>query len=766
LQLEFEDKKEELLDVILHDKKQAEMLHMEQGKKINIWDVSYNIGNTEDIDQYKNPSMDKQSKGSNIIAPISLQYIDQQIPGLKSAFLDTNKIIKSKAIRDVDSNIAKMIGMFLNFHYRKRFKHENFIDKLVRTYLIEGSVVVKLGWDYRKINKFEAIRTKRQIKKPIKNIEDMSDEDYRNYNKETVVEEKEVVKVSKKQRYHINQPIAEVLTHEEVMIAPNSNGDLEAADFVIVKYQSNISTLKEQGAYTNLDKIALNDNSSYDINDHLQERTIDFIDDSRKLIDIMEYWGYYDIDDDGINEPILCVIANGTTIIRLELNPFPDGKLPFAIAAMNKDRNGVYGESDIRYLDVIQKQATNIWRGAFNNMIRANNGQRGFPRGLLTKQDFSQMLAGNDYVYDPSMLGPAGIIKENFDELPGSFYNLLGMLKTEADQITGISPQNGHQTGYASMSTPSSAMSASQLKQLDHVRNLVINIMLPMFRKWTLYASAFMDEKEWARIVGPENFVNLPKDMELFDLVEIEFDIATQESNQKKMETLSYLFQTLAPVSPPEIQQRQQAKIFDLADMSEEADFMRNYEPEPDPMEKQMQQMQMQGMQLEMAKLQEEVNKIKAETTRTYVQAEEDKADIKRKIMEASLKESNKNLLNAKFIDQLQGKTAQFNLSKHMATLSSKERIEANKHKLHLAKFNLENTFKRDKLRFDKDKLYKDNEIKLEDINFKYKNMVNQLELQKEIMKNNSNSYGKLNPIVEEKDFVNFETYNEYDKKN
>ena len=38
-----------------------------------------------------------------------------------------------------------------------------------------------------------------------------------------------------------------------------------------------------------------------------------------------EYWGNYDINDDGIAEPIVCAWV-GSTVIRLELNPYPDKK--------------------------------------------------------------------------------------------------------------------------------------------------------------------------------------------------------------------------------------------------------------------------------------------------------------------------------------------------------------------------------------------------------------------------------------------------------
>ncbi len=55
-----------------------------------------------------------------------------------------------------------------------------------------------------------------------------------------------------------------------------------------------------------------------------------FKDALRKKVIAYEYWGFYDINDDGSLEPI---VATGLvlTLIRMEKNPFPDGKFTLVV---------------------------------------------------------------------------------------------------------------------------------------------------------------------------------------------------------------------------------------------------------------------------------------------------------------------------------------------------------------------------------------------------------------------------------------------------
>lgn len=697
VKLEFPDKEEELLGVVRHDFQHSASYHTLHQLKINEYAHAYNAS------LYGN----EQAHKSQIVAPITKEFIDYQVPGLKSPFLSLNKLLKgSGTLKDTDK-LAVMFEKYLNYVYYKQFNPEPFIDKLVKTLLLQGTVIVKLGWDYRTHNRFTAIHTKRIVVEPIPENEQTLQQAVTGQKGNPV--EKETTEVKKDIKYTINQPTAEVILHEEIFVAPNAlNGDISEADFVIHTYKTNISKLRESGVYANLDKVSSdllgavgntsmgNDTNPYNINMPgyvIPSRVhMSYSDIERQLITIREYWGYYDIDKDGVVEPILCVVANDSVVIRLELNPYPDGRLPFVSTSINKGIYDLYGSSDAELLSITQRQLTTLWRGAFDNLMVANNGQKGYPINFFrSSKERNAKEQGEDYEYDPRAGG--GIIQETFNELPGSFYNLIGKLKEDASYVIGVTPQLGNQAGNASMYAPGSAMSSAQLRQLDIVKNIALNLILPMLRRWGLYASEFLSPEEWARIVGRENVMEIPEDTELYNLVELDMEISTEELKQLKMNSLSFVFQTVGPSMPPELQQLVQADIFELAGMYGRADFMRSYKPEPDPAQQKMQELQLLHMQKEIEGMDSD---IKLATSKI----QENEADIKRKIGDAAFKESQTNIAKADFINKIQGKPQQLDFGKHLSALSSKERIQENKSKLKAFESQLKYDLERNKQEF------------------------------------------------------------------
>jgi hypothetical protein len=667
---EYPEKEQELLGVVTNDYQIATSFHLQQQQKIIEYVNSYNM----------RPYGNEQEHKSKMIIPVVRKYIDYQIPGIKAPFLDTVKIVTAQATNGSASGLALMSERYINQIYRKQFKAEPFIDKLARTLLLQGTAIVRTDWDYRENNRFTAIKEKRVVK--------AKSDDFSNKIKLTT-EQKTQIKKHRKSR--INRPTSQVLLHEEVFIAPNIDGDISNADYVIHQYKSNLSSLREAGVYSNLDQVkpSILSTSSDTLKSYYGNNVdvvpsqvhLNFSDEARQPVDIKEYWGYYDIDGDDILEPIVCTIANDSVVIRLELNPFPDGKLPFLMVNINKGLYSIYGDSDAYFLQVVQKQSSTIWRGGFDNLAKANNGQRGYPLDFFpNSNERKNKDLGKDYIYNPQSRGQ--IISDQYNELPGVFYNTLDKLEAEAGYFTGVTPQGLNSLGNPSMGTPTSGMSAAQLRQLDIVRSVALNVMIPMFRKWLIYAYEFLSPEEWANIVGKENVVPVPQDSEYDNIVDFDMEITTQELTQMKLDKLAFLFQTLGPVSPPEIQLRQQAKILDLAQLHDEADFLRNYQPEPDPMEEQYKQLELQRMQLENAKVQEDIKYRQAEQLYKQSQAEENKADIKKKFGEAAYKESLSNIQKVKLINELQNKPDQYNFSKHLSSLASREKIEQDRARL------------------------------------------------------------------------------------
>lgn len=67
-------------------------------------------------------------------------------------------------------------------------------------------------------------------------------------------------------------------------------------------------------------------------------------------------------------------------MIKLEVNPFPDGKHPFVAVAYNPIRDSFYGESIAEGLEDSQKLITIYTRASIDVLARSANGQRGIPK--------------------------------------------------------------------------------------------------------------------------------------------------------------------------------------------------------------------------------------------------------------------------------------------------------------------------------------------------------------------------------------------------
>src|SRR5690606_23700936 len=110
-------------------------------------------------------------------------------------------------------------------------------------------------------------------------------------------------------------------------------GEMDKALFTIVSFETNKAELLKDGdRYKNLNRVNWDGNTTLTDPDHTTGTpdNFEFRDATRKKVVAYEYWGYYDIDGDGTLKPIVATWI-GDVMIRMEENPFPDGKLPFVV---------------------------------------------------------------------------------------------------------------------------------------------------------------------------------------------------------------------------------------------------------------------------------------------------------------------------------------------------------------------------------------------------------------------------------------------------
>jgi hypothetical protein len=634
--------KSELLQSLKADKKSAETLkiHWDQirAKYVSEWEG--------------NPYGNEQEGRSAIVSKDIKKQSEWQHAGIIDPFVSTSNVVKCHPVTHDDVDSARQSELLLNTQFCRKFPRYNFMSKAIKVLDREGTVVVQTGWDYAE----ETIETEAEVVKVNEWGEEHLDTE--------LVEESIVTR---------NQPTAKVCRNEDIYLDPTCEDDIDRCQFIVYRYETDISTLRKDGRYKNLDTLAKSlprGESTYIPED---DTRFQFEDLPRKKIVINEYWGNYDVNEDGIAEPIVCAWANDI-IIRLQDNPYPDGKPPFLIVPFNAVPFQMYGEANAEMVGDNQKVKTAVIRGIIDNMAQSNNGQVGIRKGALDIVNRKKWLQGKNFEFNGS---PADFWEGNYNQIPGSAFDMIGLMNNEIESLTGVKSFSGGINGASLGSTATAArgaMDATSVRRMNIVRNISENLVKPLLRKWMAYNTEFLEEEEIIRITS-EEFVPVRKD-DLDGKVDIDLAIATAEDQAAKSQELSFLLQTLGGSIDPAITQEIMAQILDLSRMPEQAKTIRDYQPEPDPLAEEMKQ-------LEIEKLKLTNEKLRSEALKNSSIAESNSADVNSKLSRGDRERAQADLFRSKadnedlrFLEQDSGidyeRRKELEAFKHKAKLDEK----------------------------------------------------------------------------------------------
>ena len=564
---------------------------------------------------------------------------DWQRANLVEPFVSSSNMVKTSPITFEDKLASEQSETLLNFQWCRDFKRYNFVSDSVKILQREGTVIARTGWEFQEeeVDVEIPITTQTLVPTPqgLQYVEVPTGE-YR---------------TEKQMRTTVNRPTAEVCDNNMIYVAPNCQGDIETADFVVYKYKTNMSTLKQQGdLYDNLDKLEGID-SAIDENeityDDSKDTDFKFTDEPRKEIEVVEYWGNYDLNGDGIAEPIVCVWV-GNIIIRLENNPYPDQKVPFVSCGYDTDPFSVMGKPNADLLSNKQKIKTGIDRAFLDTINSSTNGQKGLPKGALDPINLKKFKEGKDFEFN----GEAKQIWEgHFNDIPASTMNFYQMQSADIESMSGIKAFGGGLGGSSLGDSATSArgiMDATAKREVDIARNFKENYILPILRKWHAMNGEFLEEETVVRITN-EEFVPVRRD-DLDGNIDIDIDVATAETDANKSSELAFMLQTMAQSLPFDLTKILLAEQAELKKMPALAKKIEEYQPQPDPMEQEMKML--------------EVEKLKAEIAERNSRAAENQVDIRAKNAKAALDEakardihSKADMTDQEFLDNESGAT-------------------------------------------------------------------------------------------------------------
>ena len=619
-------KKEPSIQLLKGDLESAKPAHDAIMSQIREWN---------DLMEVKGKAKPPKVKGRSQVQPrLVRRQAEWRYAPLSEPFLSSSKLFKLTPVTFEDELAARQNELVLNYQFRTQLNKVKLVDDYVHSVVDDGTGIARIGWERKTVK----IKTETPVFQlyPIENQEQadvlqqalqLQAENPREYDETMPEDIKESVNYFNEtgeatyaiqtgvtevevEKALVNRPTVEMLNPNNVVIDPSCNGDLDKALYAVISFETcKADLMKNKDRYHNLDKIDWESSSPITDPDHESKTPSDFQfkDALRKKVVAYEYWGFYDINDDGSLEPIVATWI-GSTLIRMEKNPFPDGKLPLVVVPYMPRKRELFGEADAELLGDNQAILGATIRGMIDLLGRSANGQRGYPKGMLDTLNRRRYEDGQDYEYNPMQGNPSqSIMEHKFPELPQSAIVMTQMQNQEAEALTGVKAFSGGVTGSAYGDVAAGirgALDAASKREMAILRRLAKG-MADIGTKICAMNAVFLSEKEVVRITN-EQYVEINRE-DLKGNFDIEVDINTAEIDNQKSQDLGFMVQTLGNTVDQTITLSLVAKIAELKRMPDLAHELRTWQPQPDPMEEQLKQLAIQKAQLENEELQSKI---------------------------------------------------------------------------------------------------------------------------------------------------------------
>ena len=585
----------------------------------------------------------KPVKGRSQVQPkLIRKHAEWRYSSLEEPFLSTKDLFDIDPMTAEDVNGADENEILINYQWNTKINKVRFINEYIRTAVDEGTVIVQVGWlhekEKRKVN--VAIRlTPEQLQMKL----------YAMVSQGQLTQEEAIAKmqdpneyvqwVKREQEYvKHNHPVVRICEYDRVIVDPTCEGDIEKAQFVIVPTETSISELLKDGTYdlselftdstmSEIDKSKLDDDTFYSTFSSSQRdkqlNPFTFKDVARKKLTMYEYYGYWDVDGDNKTRAIKAVWI-GNTLIKLEELPFPDNKLPFVLVQFMPERKSIYGTPDGKLIEDNQDILGAVLRGIIDIMGRSANGQQLLAKDFLDPINQLKYDKGENAYFNPGKDPRLSVHMQTFPEIPNSAMQMIELLNTDAESLTGVIAFNTGISGQALGNTATGvrgALDSASKRELGILRRLSQGIE-QIGRKIIAMNSEFLTDEEVIRVTNRE-FRTIKKD-DLAGDYDLRVNISTAESDNQKIEKLAFMLQTLGQNMGIDLLQLILADIAKLQKMPELAEKIAAYQPQPDPMAQKLQE-------LEIRKLETDIEKTQADIADKYARAGENKIDAEMK---------------------------------------------------------------------------------------------------------------------------------------
>lgn len=634
-----------------------------QEQKISDWLDNLNASGKAKVDTPKG--------NSKIVPKLIRKQAEWRYAALSEPFLSSDDVFNVRPVTWEDRKGAQQNELVLNNQFNTKMDKVRFIDEYVRTAVDEGTVILRTGWEFVEEEYEGEFPQVQYVVNPAtgpqhEQIAQVKQENPAEYAAlpeevrqahEMTMESGQPIepritgyKKEKRMRTLVNQPTVEICDYRNVTLDPTCRGDITKASFAIYSFESSLSELKKDKKYKNLDKILVTSGSLLAEPDHASSTGVgnfNFSDKPRTKFVVHEYWGFWDIHGDGLVVPFVASWV-GNTLIRMEMNPFPDKALPYVVVQYLPVRKETYGEPDGALLEDNQKIIGAVTRGMIDIMGKSANGQTGIRKDMLDLTNRLKFDKGQDYEYNANVDPRQGMHMHTYPEIPNSAQFMLQLQNMEAESLTGVKSFSQGVSG-ASLGDVAAgvrgALDAASKRELGILRRLSAGLV-EVGRKFISMNSEFLSETEIVRISN-EEFVPVRRD-DLSGKFDLKLSISTAEEDNNKAQELSFMLQTMGNNMDPDLSKMILSDIARLRKMPDLAQKIESYAPQPDPIAQQMQMLQM-----ELLKAQVMTEQAKAASLQGNAQLSGAKAGTEG--AKAQHLQSSADLANLDFVEQESG---------------------------------------------------------------------------------------------------------------
>jgi hypothetical protein len=172
---------------------------------------------------------------SKLVPRLARRQAEWRYAALSEPFLSTDDLFNTSPQTFEDKESAVQNGMLLNYQLNCRIDKVAFIDEYVRTAVDEGTVIVRVGWEFEE--------DKRKVYEDIMEVQVVAGPDGQPVQQEVKTGEKATTKTITTK----NQPVLTVCDYNNLVLDPTCEGDIEKANFAIFSFETSLSELKKDG---------------------------------------------------------------------------------------------------------------------------------------------------------------------------------------------------------------------------------------------------------------------------------------------------------------------------------------------------------------------------------------------------------------------------------------------------------------------------------------------------------------------------------------